>query len=340
MDNKSPKIAADLSLRNAESNLVTRTESEALHQYLQAATSDNTRKAYRSAIRQFEKWGGRLPSDRDPVVRYLLARAETLNSRTLDLHLTAISQWHHYQGIIDPVRDPLVRKTMDGIRRTHGQPKRKAKALRLEHIAQMVKHLQQRPDSKKKYRDIALVLTGFFGAFRRSELVAIQIGDLVWEPEGLIIRLPRSKTDQQATGLVRALPFAGNRACCPATAIKRWMDAADISTGPLFRPVTRWDQVQAKHLSPEAINGLLKTLGSACQFAFVPELSSHSFRRGLSTSAARERVDFELIKKQGGWKNDTTVWGYIEEGQQLSDNATVILMEKLDELLSQSENHA
>src|SRR5690606_14821987 len=117
MDNKSPKIAADLSLRNAESNLAARTEPEALHQYIQAATSDNTRKAYRSAIRQFEKWGGRLPSDRNIVVRYLLARAETLNSRTLDLHLTAIRQWHHYLGIIDPIRDPLVRKTIDGIRR-------------------------------------------------------------------------------------------------------------------------------------------------------------------------------------------------------------------------------
>ncbi|OUW76206.1 MAG: integrase, partial [Saprospirales bacterium TMED214] len=78
---------------------------------------------------------------------------------------------------------------------------------------------------------------------------------------------------------------------------------------------------------------LLKTLGNACQFDFVPELSSHSFRRGLSTSAARERVDFELIKKQGGWKSDATVWEYIEEGQQLSNNATHILMEKMAVLI-------
>jgi len=329
MNNKAPRKVTELSLRNEDSSLIAHQESETLRHYLQAATSDNTRKAYRSAIRQFEKWGGRLPSDRDTVVRYLLARAESLNPRTLDLHLTAISQWHHYQRLVDPVSDPLVRKTMEGVRRTHGQPKRKAKALRLEHIAQMVKHLQQLPDSKKKYRDIALVLTGFFGAFRRSELVAIQIGDLVWEPEGLIIRLPRSKTDQQAAGLARALPFAGNPTCCPAKAIKKWMETAEIAAGPLFRPVNRWDQIQARQLNPGAINDLLKTLGGACQFDFVPELSSHSFRRGLSTSAGREKVDFELIKKQGGWKSDATVWEYIEESQQLSDNATVILMEKM-----------
>jgi len=236
MNSKSPKKVTELSLRNENSSLVARQESESLRQYLQAATSDNTRKAYRSAIRQFEKWGGRLPSDRETVVRYLLARAESLNPRTLDLHLTAISQWHHYQGLIDPVSDPLVRKTMEGVRRTHGQPKRKAKALRLEHIAQMVNHLRQLPDTKKKLRDIALVLTGFFGAFRRSELVAIQIGDLVWEPEGLLIKLPRSKTDQQATGLVRALPF-GAPGCCPATAMRNWIESVEINEGPIFRPI-------------------------------------------------------------------------------------------------------
>ena len=332
MSSKSPKKVHELSLRNKDSSLAACQEAQSLQQYLQAATSDNTRKAYRSAIRQFEKWGGRLPSDRDAVVRYLLARAEALNPRTLDLHLTAISQWHHYQGLIDPVSDPLVRKTMEGVRRTHGQPKRKAKALRLEHVVQMVNHLRQLPDTKKKLRDIALVLTGFFGAFRRSELVAIQIGDLVWEPEGLLIRLSRSKTDQQAMGLVRALPF-GAPGCCPAMAMKNWIELADINEGPVFRPVNRWDKVQPKALNPGGINQLLKTLGNACQFDFVPDLSSHSFRRGLSTSAAREKIDFEFIKKQGGWKSDATVWEYIEEGQQFTNNASFILLEKLQALI-------
>lgn len=332
MNNKPPIQASNLSLRNKDATLVERQESESLRHYLQAAMSDNTRKAYRSAIRQFEKWGGRLPSDRDTVVHYLLARAKSLNPRTLDLHLTAISQWHHYQGLIDPVSDPLVRKTMEGVRRTQGQPKRKAKALRLEHIAQMVNHLRQLPDTKKKQRDIALVLTGFFGAFRRSELVAIQIGYLVWEPEGLLIKLPRSKTDQQATGLVRALPF-GAPGCCPATAMRNWIESVEINEGPIFRPINRWDKVQPKALNSGAINELLKTLGNACQFDFVSDLSSHSFRRGLSTSAARERVDFELIKKQGGWKSDATVWEYIEEGQQFNNNAALVLMEKLEALV-------
>lgn len=337
MNENSHKKPPDLTLRNEGSAVSIHMESEALRHYLQAATTDNTRKAYRSAIRQFEKWGGRLPTDRDTVVRYLLSKAKSLNSRTLNLHLTAIGQWHHYQGITDPVRDPLVRKTMDGIRRTHGQPKRKAKALRLEHIVQMVKHLQRLPDCNKKYRDIAMVLTGFFGAFRRSELVAIRVSDLIWEPEGLIIKMPRSKTDQEAEGLMRALPF-GDVAVCPVQALKSWLEEAEIREGPVFRPVNRWDQIQPRPLTPSSINDLLKALGKACDFDFIHELSSHSFRRGLSTSAARERIDFELIKKQGGWRSDATVWAYVEEGQQLSENAAVVLMEKLQALMKPEPN--
>jgi integrase len=304
-----------------------------LHHYVKAATADNTRKTYRSAIKQFERWGGRLPTDRDTLVHYLLSRAETLNPRTLSLHLTAISQWHGYQGMADPVQDPLVRKTLTGIQRLHGRPKQKAKALRLEHIAAMVAYLSGQPDSKKIRRDKALVLVGFFGAFRREELVNLRVTDLHWEPEGVLIQLPRSKTDQTGEGLWRALPF-GKAAVCPGVALKVWLAAADITEGPLFRPVNRWDRVQKKALHAGAVNALLKSLGGACGFDFVPELSSHSFRRGLSTSAARAQVPFDLIKKQGGWKSDATVWGYIEEGQQLGENAASALMEKLASLMT------
>ena len=302
--------------------------STTLQHYIHAATSDNTRKAYRSAIRQFEKWGGRLPTDTSVLVRYLLERAGHLNPRTLDLHLTAIGQWHQVQTYQDPSRTPLIRKTMEGIRRIHGQPKQKAKALSIEHLVAMLSYLHSLPDSNKKDRDIALVLVGFFGAFRRSELVAISIKDLSWEPEGVLINLPKSKTDQEKQGATRALPF-GTEPFCPVQALKRWIDKAGTIEGPIFRPINRWDQIQNVPLNPAAINGFLKGLGDKCNFDFSDELSSHSFRRGMSTSAARENVDFSLIKKQGGWKSDATVWGYIEEGRQFSKNSSHILMNRM-----------
>ncbi|MCW8128020.1 site-specific integrase [Microbulbifer halophilus] len=334
MNKKPPELPVrDGPLAEAHAS-TTLPSAQVAQKYLRAATSDSTRRAYRSAIRQFEKWGGRLPTDSRELVRYLRDRAEAVNPRTLELHLTAIGQWHRYQRIADPVTDPLVRKTMDGIRRLHGRPKQKARALRLEHIAAMTRYLRTQPDNKKRRRDLALLLTGFFGAFRRSELVAIRVEDLAWEEEGLLVHLPRSKTDQSGQGVTRALPF-GDPLVCPATALRQWLDAAGISEGPVFRGINRWDQIQPRQLSPGAVNELLKKLGTTCGFAFAGELSSHSFRRGLSTSAAREKVDFELIKKQGGWKSDATVWEYIEEGQQLTENATDPLMEKVARLMGE-----
>lgn len=307
-----------------------------LREYLNAATSESTRRAYRSAIRQFEKWGGRLPTNSETLVRYLMQRAEAVNPRTLDLHLTAIGQWHRYQGMDNPTLEPLVQKTMRGIRRLHGQPKQKAKALRLEHIAALTRHIRSQPDSHKQRRDLALILLAFFGAFRRSELVAIRVEDLKWEEDGLIVFLPRSKTDQTGEGVARALPY-GTAEICPLRALRSWLEHAAIQEGPVFRAVTRWDRVQEKPLNPGAVNHILKGLAAACGFDFADSLSSHSFRRGMSTSAAREKVDFELIKKQGGWKSDATVWEYIEEGQRMTENAATTLMASLADKLNEME---
>lgn len=305
-------------------------------QYLQAATSENTRKTYRSAVLHFERWGGYLPADKDSIIRYLLEHAEHLNPRTLDVRITALSQWHQYQGFNDPCQSPVVRKTLKGIRHTHGRPKQKANALRLEHLAIMLNWLNTQPDSHKKIRDLALLQIGFFGAFRRSELVSIEVKDLIWEPEGLVIKLTHSKTDQKGDGITRAIP-KGRAPACPVSALKSWLDKSGINSGPVFRPINRWDHIKDKALNANAINDLLKTLGTICEFDFIPDLSSHSFRRGLSTSAAREQIDFELIKKQGGWKSDATVWEYIEEGNQLSNNAVSTLLKKMSDIIESTK---
>ncbi len=301
--------------------------------YLQAATSDNTRKTYRSAIRHFEKWGGKLPSDRETITHYLIDHADTLNPRTLEVRLTAISQWHQFQGFQDPAQDPGVRKTLKGIRRTHGTPKKKAQALKLQDLAAMIKHLKQMPESAKSTRDKALLLIGYFGGFRRSELVSINIEHLKWEAEGLIVTLPRSKTDQEGEGIHRAIPY-GNNLICPVRSLKEWVKKADIKTGPVFRAINRWGHIQTKGLNPASVNEILKEIGTACNFDFVIDLSSHSLRRGLTTSAARENVDFETIKKQGGWKSDETVWGYIEEGRLFSKNVGNSLIDSITRLMN------
>jgi integrase len=300
-------------------------ELAARHQaFLAAATSDNTRRTYRSAIRHFQGWGGALPADESTVIRYLMAYADSLNARTLALRLTALSQWHVYQGFADPASTPTVRKTLAGIARLHGKPKRKARALPLEDLELIVARLAAL-GTNKALRDSALLQLGFFGAFRRSELVGLRLEDIRLEPQGLVITLPRSKTDQLGEGIVKAIPF-GDGVCCPATALRAWLGVAGIASGPLLRTVNQWGHVGGKGLHASSINTILEGCARLAGLDYVPELSSHSLRRGMATSAHRAGADFQAIKRQGGWRHDGTVHGYIEEAGRFEENAAGSLL--------------
>ena len=298
--------------------------SQTSQHYLQRATAHNTRRAYQSAIRQFQAWGGQLPTDETTLIRYLLAQAPRLNPRTLILHLTALSHWHHYQQFTDPTALPEVRKVLKGIQREHGVPKRKAKALRIEHITAMVDYLKQQK-GLQAIRNSALLQVGYFGAFRCSELVSLSLEHLHFEPEGLMIELPRSKTDQEGKAKTKGLPY-GTHIFCPVKALRHWLEAANITQGAVFRAIDQWEHVKEKALYVTSINPILKSLGQQCGFDFIPHLSSHSLRRGLATGAARAGASFESIKRQGGWRSDATVREYIEEGQCFDDNAANSLL--------------
>lgn len=295
-------------------------------EFLTAATSDNTRRTYRSAIRHYLAWGGVLPCDEAAVIRYLLTYAQSLKPSTLALRLTALSQWHIHQGFADPVATPTVRKTLKGIERTHGRPKKKAKALPVEDLERIVVRLADM-ESLKARRDNALLQLGYFGGYRRSELVGLEVPHLAWEAAGLVITLPRSKTDQEGVGIVKAIPF-GDGPCCPATALRRWLDAAGITSGPLFRSINKWGQVGDQALHPASVNTILNDCAELVGLDYVPDLSSHSLRRGMATSAHRAGADFRDIKRQGGWRHDGTVQGYIEEASQFEQNAALRLLKK------------
>ena len=307
---------------------LTTLETEAVRDYLHAATSDNTRRTYQSAVRQFVRWGGRLPADRDMVLRYLLERQPELNMRTLDLHITALRQWHEYQQLADPTRDPLIQKTLEGMRRRHGQPRQKARPLSIEALSALIGWLDQQPLSLMRERNRALLLVAYFGAFRRSELVGLQYGNLEWFDDGVVVTLERSKTDQSGEGMQRALPRSDNH-LCPVSALKRWMDSVALQEGAIFRRINRWDQPGTRAMDASSINLILKKLAMQAGLEGAEKFSSHSFRRGLTTSAAQAGVDFELIRKQGGWKQDATVREYIEEGRALDRNAAKELLQQV-----------
>lgn len=300
--------------------------SELPNTYYHAATSQNTRKAYQADIRHFEQSGGPLPAKIDDILRYLHTFAAQLNPRTLSRRLTAIKHWHTFQNFDDPTNSPLVRKTLQGITNTHGKPKEKASPLLPDELRQLAEHLSQR-DSLIGVRDNALLQIGYFGAFRRSELIAIHVEHIQRVKDGITILIPRSKTDQAGEGQTCAIPYGNNTMLCPVRALDHWLSRSKITTGPIFRGIDRWEKLQKKALTPLAVTLIIKRWMSACELPNAENFSSHSLRRGLATSASYKGASLTSIMRQGRWKHVNTVLGYIEEGQRFEDNAAAKVMQ-------------
>jgi integrase len=200
--------------------------------YLQAATAHHTRIAYQSDIRHFEASGGLLPATTEDVLLYLQTFAPTLNPRTLSRRLTALKHWHTYQGFEDPTAHHVVRKTLKGIQNTYGKPKEKASPLIPEQLQKMVSYLM-RQNAFIAWRDNALLQMGYFGAFRRSELVNIHIAHIRRVQKGIEVLVPRSKTDQTGEGQYCAIPY-GNTTLCPVRAL----DACHFSPAMCFHKLS------------------------------------------------------------------------------------------------------
>lgn len=287
--------------------------------YIKAATSDNTRKAYRSDVRHFQGWGGRLPATTEIVVNYLQHFAGQLNPRTLARRLTAIRNWHVYQGFEDPTKSVLVEKTLRGIFRIHGQPRNKAPALTPDDLIKIVRHLSKE-DSLANVRDSALLQLGFFGAFRRSELVAIQYENITWHDEGIEVLVSKSKTDQEHEGQSCFIP-KGNEVLCTTRALECWLDESGIDGGPVFRRLFRSGKIDSAPLTPLSVNHIIKKHALRVGLDNAKELSSHSLRRGLATSTSQSGASMAAIMRQGRWKHVDTVVGYVEAGDSFSENA-------------------
>ena len=316
---------------NSNSNLIaapntqdTKLITEISQSYLRAATSDNTRRAYQSDIRHFIRWGGFLPANIELLQRYLSEFADKLNPRTLVRRFTAIKQWHVYQGFSDPTSNPMLRKLLTGIKNVHGTPKEKAPPLTLDALEKMIKCLEK-SGSLMDARNNALLQIGFFGAFRRSELVAIKWEYIQFLPEGIEILLPRSKTDQAGEGQVCAIPYGKGR-LCSVKALKMWQEKSGLSSGPVFcrLPI---DEKNTAAIKPGQVNYIFKTIAKKSGLPNPMGYSSHSARRGFATEASKKGAPFGSIMRQGRWRHEGTVLGYIDEGKRFDNNAVDVMLQ-------------
>jgi site-specific recombinase XerD len=233
---------------------------EAARHFAAASKAPRTRKAYRAAWGAFVTWCEAqglqaLPAAPRTVAAFLAARArEGRRVSTLEQSLAAISQAHQAAGLPSPRSAAEVREVLRGIRRTLGVAPLQKNPILVEDLRRMVATL---PEDLLGVRDRAMLLVGFAGAFRRSELVGLDLADVVFTVEGLEVTLRRSKTDQEGQGRKLGIPYGSTAGVCPVRCLKRWLEAAGIVDGPLFRAVNG-STVRTERLSDKAVARLVK----------------------------------------------------------------------------------
>ncbi len=290
--------------------------------FARAANAVATQRAYRADWRAFETWCtsrglASLPAGGTTVALYLSARADDgRRVATLARSLAAITWAHKAAGLASPVREAAVREVLKGIRRTRGVAQRQAAPLLPGQLRTMVAAL---PQDLRGARDRALLLLGFAGAFRRSELVALDVEDLAAVDGGLEVTIRRSKTDQEGRGRKVGVPRGGEPATCPVRAVRTWLDAGGLSTGPVFRRI-RGAGVGAERLRPyEVVRSVKRAAEAAGLDASL--LSGHSLRAGLVTAAAKAGKPAHVIMKQTGHRSVAMVNRYTRDADLFSDNA-------------------
>jgi integrase len=280
-------------------------------EYLEAATASSTRRAYQSDLRHFLAWGGRIPTTPEQVARYLADHGSVLSMATHARRLLGIRAAHIMRRFPDPTKSELVRLTLRGIYRTHGRPQRRVAALSSEDLQKIIGSLG---DSTRDIRDAAILLVGFAGAFRRSELIAIDRSDVdIGETRAFIV-LRRSKTDQIGKGRTISIPRAVGP-LCPVAALEHWLKVSEIKAGPIFRRVGKKGTILPTRISAEAVACLLKKRVQAIGHP-PDQYSGHSLRSGFVTEAAKMGLLMWRIRRHTGHLSDSTLGRYIREGER------------------------
>lgn len=289
--------------------------SDRVKDYVRASSSEATLKAYKSDLEHFVVWGEEIPASVQLIANYIADHAGVLSVSTLSRRVAALSKIHEARGLENPTKSELVRATMRGIRRKHHTAPKQVSPITKDRLFKM---LDTCGEDIKGARDHALLLVGFASALRRSELVALNCKNVEFVPEGMILTIDRSKTDQQGEGRRIGIPYAQG-AYCPVNALKTYLDVGQISEGSLFRSLGEVG-LGAGRLSAHGVAYIIKQ--RAALAGFDPTMfSGHSLRAGFATSAAQVGVEAWTIMKQTGHRSEATLRRYIREGELFSVNA-------------------
>ena len=294
-----------------------------------AATSAATQRAYATDWAAFVGWcagRGVAPLPALPVVVAMyLSHLGRLGRRiaTIARALASLASYHRRAGHPSPAADPQVREVWKGLRRRHGAPQTSRQALLTEALKSVVAAAPGGPGGLTALRDRALLLVGWAGAFRRSELVALEVADVEALPTGALrVTVRRSKTDQEGRGFVKVIGRARDPQACPVECLRRWREAAGITAGPLFRPIDRHGHVGRRALTGASVALVVKRAARSAGLD-PTRLAGHSLRSGFATSMSMAGAPLPEIMQQTGHRSAQMAMRYVQEADRLRQNHTV-----------------
>ena len=293
---------------------------------LKTSKAINTLRAYKSDFKDFSAFCAKhefncMPTDPKIVSLYLTHLSSSSKISTLRRRLVSIGVVHKLKGHYLDTKHPVIIENLMGIKRKKGSIQKGKKPILINHLKQIINVIdEQKIEKIKKLRNRTLILIGFGGGFRRTELISIDYEDLDFVEEGVKITLRRSKTDQFGEGLIKGLPYFTNEKYCPITSLKNWINLSKIKSGPIFRRFAKSSILTKHRLTDQSVALLIKDY---LRLAGIENqnFSGHSLRSGFATVAAESGADERSIMSMTGHKSSQMVRRYIREANLFKNNA-------------------
>jgi len=294
---------------------------------LKSSKANNTIRAYRSDFKDFSVFCAKnslktFPTDSKIVTLYLTyLSSKGAKFSTLKRRLVSLGVIHKLKGHYLDTKHPIIIENLMGIKRKIGSFQQGKKPILINQLKSIINVIDNEKTKEiKKIRDKTIILIGFGGGFRRTELVSIDYNDIEFVPEGVKIVIRRSKTDQFGEGMVKGLPYFSNQNYCPVLHLKKWLELSNIKSGPIFRRFFKSFKLSENRLTDQSVALLLKNyLGVAGIES--KNYSGHSLRSGFATVAAESGADERSIMAMTGHKTTQMVRRYIKEANLFKNNA-------------------
>ena len=281
---------------------------------LKNSKSANTLRAYQADFKDFSAFCvmndlSSIPTNPKILSLYLTHLSSTSKFSTLKRRIASISVIHKMKKHYLDTKHPVIIENLHGIKRVKGSNQKSKKPILINELKLIINAIDQsNQNEEKKIRDKAIILIGFSGGFRRSELVNIDYDDIEFVIEGVKIFIKRSKTDQSGEGMIKAIPYFDNKTFCPVLSLKHWINNCEINAGKIF------------DISDKSVALIIK------KYAFLAGLDSkkyggHSLRSGFATSAAESGAEERNIMAMTGHKTTQMVRRYIQEANLFKNNA-------------------